>query len=82
MFSFKNKFHIHRFKTLQKESYLNCVMRDLGITDTNEIRICTICGKVQERYVHCYGMHPPEYDRTWHTIEGKPRIKKLYRGEK
>ena len=81
MFSFNNKFHIHKYKTLQEESYFNPTARDLGITATNEIRICTICGKVQERFVHCYGMNPPEYDRTWCNVEGKPRIKKLYKGE-
>lgn len=29
-------------------------------------RRCRICGKVQHQDVHCLGLNPPEYVKTWH----------------
>ena len=81
MFSFRKRFHIHKWITLQEVFYRTGREEEMGLTTTPEIRTCKVCGKSEYLEVHCAGLNPPTYFKDWIEINGKPCIRNLISNE-
>lgn len=44
---------------------------DVGVTlpPNSHKRKCVVCGKKQQKEVHCLGLNPPEYIEHWRNIK-------------
>ena len=57
----------HEWNTTPSE-YRDSTEEDLGIQAVVATRTCSRCGKKQELDIHCLGLNPPSYTKTWRTI--------------
>jgi len=57
-------FGLHRWVYV-KGVELDGLSIELGIYKENPKRRCTKCRKVQEQDVHCLGVNPTRYVKTW-----------------
>lgn len=56
---------VHDWYITQHAVYPSETAERLGISTQNTERACTRCGREQYEDVHCLGLNPPEYVRTW-----------------
>lgn len=65
------KMGVHSYKQTQDNTYRNANDEKLGIQKQRARRVCRKCSKVQEMEVHCLGLNPPKYVRTWLNVKAK-----------
>lgn len=63
---FRCKIGWHLWETAEA-TYNNMGDELLGMPDTNATRKCLLCDKEQIQDIHCLGLNPPKYVKTWYN---------------
>ena len=59
---------LHKFNTIRIAKYDSCTDEVLGLPSISEQRKCSRCDLTQKLDVHCLGLNPPQYVKTWIKI--------------
>lgn len=49
-------------------TYINYTSELLGITEKDATRTCEKCKRSQVQDIHCLGLNPPAYVKTWYDL--------------
>ena len=59
--------HIHHWEH-KPAVYVSELSKTLSVEKERASRTGKICSKRQELDIHCLGLNPPRYNKTWRTV--------------